>query len=121
MDTKRIIQTAVDNDVEKRFEDILIMYAAGIMSRMDRDYIKSVGWTHRAEQAAFQLGMELCQSEPTFRFGVSRLDKSYAHGRVKALQKYKLFTLDSEDINTEIKGVAPEQSISVEPNLPKSA
>ena len=126
MVTQQILQTATGNDVEKRFEDILIMYAAGIMSRMDKDYIKSVGWIHRAEQAAFQLGMESCQSEKTLSFGVPRLDKSYGKGWVKAQQECKLFSLDGDKINPQIMPSTTSKSASLalassESSLPKSA
>ena len=117
MVTKQKVQTATGNDVEKRFEDILIMYAAGIMSRMDKDYIKSVGWIHRAEQAAFQLGVESCQGEQIISFGVPRLDRSYGQGRVKTQQKHKVFTLDGDEIN----GTTTAKPTSSGPVLPKSA
>ncbi len=74
---------SVRNAMEERVEDILTMYAAGVMSRMDDDYIKSLGWAQRAEQAAFQLGVDARQANTNVSFGVPKLDRAYIQGRTK--------------------------------------
>ncbi len=73
---------------EERIEDILTLYAAGVMSYMDGDSAKGGGWIQRAEVAALQMGAEAFQSSGIM-FGVSELDKAYARGRAERAQGQK--------------------------------
>ncbi|CAM3759561.1 hypothetical protein [Parendozoicomonas haliclonae] len=93
--------TSVMDAMEERVEDILTMYAAGVMSRMEEDYIKGLGWAQRAEEAAFQLGVEARQSNRHVSFGVPKLDKAYIQGRAKASAACKVYDLNGEEISTD--------------------
>ena len=92
-------ETSVIDAMEERVEDILTMYAAGVMSRMEDDYIKSLGWVDKAEQAAFQLGIEARRVNRHVSFGVPKLDKAYVQGRAKA-SSCKVFDMSGTELDT---------------------
>ena len=91
---------SVMDAMEERVEDILTMYAAGVMSRMDDDYIKSLGWAQRAEQAAFQLGMEARRANKSVSFGVPKLDRAYIQGRAKA-STCKVYDMSGTELDVD--------------------
>ncbi|MCG8454468.1 MAG: hypothetical protein MI717_14945 [Spirochaetales bacterium] len=88
-------ETSVMDAMEERIEDILTMYAAGVMSRMDNSYSKSLGWTQRAEQAAYQLGVESRRVNRDLSFGVPKLDRAYRQGWMQT-SECKIYDLTGE-------------------------
>ena len=98
--------SSVINAMEERVEDILTMYAAGVMSRMEDDYNKSLGWAERAEAAAFQLGIDARKANRHVSFGVPKLDRAYIQGRAQA-STCKVYDMTGAEVDVN--------------NLPKTA
>ena len=97
-------KTSVIDAMEERVEDILTMYAAGVMSRMEDDYIKSLGWSQRAEQAAFQLGREARRLNRHYSFGVPKLDRAYIKGRAQ-VSMCKVYDMNGAELEVQNDGL----------------
>ena len=72
---------------EDRVEDVLTLYAAGMMSKARAEETASAcstGWFRRADQAAFQLGREACDRHAPRCFGVPALDRAFRRGQKAA-------------------------------------
>ncbi|WP_211826315.1 hypothetical protein [Kistimonas asteriae] len=66
--------------LDQRVEDILTMYSAGVMARMEDCYRKSLQWAHTAERAAYQFGLDAGVQGCEVSFGISVLDKAFRRG-----------------------------------------
>ncbi|MCY4473356.1 MAG: hypothetical protein OXC07_11160 [Kistimonas sp.] len=66
--------------MDDRIEDVLTLYAAGLMTQASKD-ARSSGWFRRAHQAAFQMGRDFKGVGGGAAFGVPALDRAFRRGQ----------------------------------------
>ena len=82
---------------EQSVEDILVMYAAGVMSHLDVGNHSCSKWLARAAQAACQLGIDVDEEHKLPHFGIPLLDQACQEGRYLAAERLPFPPLQQQD------------------------